>query len=63
MIRIIVRHDDAGMASNVGGSVLTKYKTFDISAPEVENYIKSRTTGYSHAQISGAEIIEWDQSK
>ena len=58
MIRIIVRIDDAGMAANVGGSVLTEHKTFDYELPEVEDFIKKNKGSYTQAQIEGWEIIE-----
>lgn len=57
MIRIIVRTDNAGMAANVGGSVLTSYRTFDVSLPEVERALRS---GHSlaHTQVAGVEVVE-----
>lgn len=57
MIRLIVRIDDAGMACNVGGSVLTTLKTFDIDHPALEAALKATGT-YAHAQLVGAEILE-----
>ena len=56
MLRLIVRADDAGMAANVGGAVLTTYQTFDVDLPDVEKAL--RTKGLSHAQLVGCEIIE-----
>ena len=58
MIRIIVRTDDAGMAANVGGDVLAKFRTFDLHLPELEAHINAvKGNSYAHAQIIGAEII------
>jgi hypothetical protein len=62
MLRIIVRTDDAAMASNVGGSVETTHKTFDICAPALEAYLKEKidfgSTKYSHRQIVGVEQLD-----
>lgn len=40
MLRLIVRSVDCGAACHVGGPVATKFATFDIDAPEVEQYLK-----------------------
>jgi len=59
MLRIIVKTDNAGMAGNVGGSVLEKFKTFDVELPEVEAHLNAvKGNGYAHAQVIGVEIIE-----
>jgi hypothetical protein len=52
MIQIIVQQDDAGMAANVGGHVLTTHRTFTIDAPELEAYLKENIN-YTHRQIIG----------
>ena len=57
MIRILVRVDDAGMAANVGGSVETKYKTFDVDLPELEKYLREDRGIYSHANVIGFELL------
>ena len=57
MIRIICRVDDASMAANVGGSVQTEFKTFDIEHPELEAWLKDVGT-YSQRYVAGAERIE-----
>ena len=54
-IRIIVRTDDAGMASNVGGAVLTRFKTFEIQAPELEEFLGEKLDMYGQRQIVGTE--------
>lgn len=56
MIRIIVQSCDAGMACNVGGSVLTTYKTFDVDLPEVEKFLAQKEM-YVQKQISGFEVL------
>jgi len=58
MIRIIVRTDDAAMAANVGGAVLTSYQTFDVDLPAIEAVLQKNKNSYSHSQIVGAEILE-----
>ena len=56
-LRIIVRTDDANMAANVGGSVLTTYRTFDVELPEVEQFLLSLESRFEHRQVSGVEIV------
>ena len=58
MIRILVRVDDAGMAANVGGSVETKHKTFDVELPEFEKYLRESSGTYSHANVVGVELLQ-----
>lgn len=60
MIRIICRLANAGMAANVGGAVLTKYRTFDVVLPEVEKYMREAVKEggtYAQYQIVGTEIL------
>lgn len=57
MIRIIIRTDDAGMAANIGGNVDTKYRTFDISAPEIEAFMREKLDSYSHRHFVGVELV------
>ena len=40
MIRVIVRTADANMAANVGGPVHVYHRTFDLEAPELEEYLR-----------------------
>jgi hypothetical protein len=59
-LRIVCREDDAGMAANVGGSVLTTLKTFDIEHPELEAWLREQHAPgmkYWHRQIVGVEIV------
>lgn len=59
MLRLIVQIDDAGMACNVGGAVLTTFKTFDVDLPDVEAALKpGGKNALYHSQIIGSEIIE-----
>lgn len=60
MLRIVVRTDDAGMAANVGGSVLTTIKTFDIEHPEIERLLRQEGRQYVHSQVVGIELLEAD---
>jgi hypothetical protein len=58
MIRIIVRSDNAGMAANVGGSVLTTFTSFDVDLPELEDALNiAKTNSYAHAQVVGVEVL------
>lgn len=57
MIRLIVRVDEAGMAANVGGSVLTTFHTFDVDLPGVEAVLTAKRDRYAHAQLVGAQIV------
>lgn len=56
-IRIIVRTDDAGMACNVGGGVHSEFRTFDIEAPEIENFLGQSLGTYAQRQIVGVENL------
>lgn len=60
MLRIIVQTDDAGMAGNVGGHVLTTHKTFMVDAPEIEEFLTRKETygTYGHRQVIGVEVVE-----
>lgn len=60
MIRIIVKTDGAAMAANIGGSVESKVKTFDVECPVVEAFLREKlpNPGYSHRQVIGIEILE-----
>ena len=40
MIRIICTETDFGDAANIGGPVIVRHKTFDIDAPEVEEWLR-----------------------
>jgi len=40
MLRIVVQTSDCGMAANIGGSVETTVKTFDVYLPELEAYLR-----------------------
>ena len=54
------RHDDAHMAANVGGAVLTRYRTLDIEHPALEEILTSGgfgETGFAHAQLIGCEVV------
>ena len=57
-MKILVRVDNAGMATNVGGSVETTYKTFDVELPDVEQYLRDARGTYSHANVIGVELLE-----
>jgi hypothetical protein len=58
MIRIIVRTSDCGAAAHVGGPVDLSFKTFDVSIPELEQFL-SEKRDYSAREVVGVEVIAW----
>jgi hypothetical protein len=59
-VRLILRRDDANMAANVGGAVLTSFVTIDIDHDELEAHLRSGgfgENGLSHTQLVGAEVL------
>lgn len=56
MIRFIVQTDDANMAVNVGGSVHTSYRTFDVDLPELEKHLKTGGV-YIERRLVGCELL------
>ena len=57
MIRFIVRTDNAGMAANVGGSVLTEFTTLDLEIPELERLLSEKLGSYCQRQVVGIELL------
>lgn len=58
MIRIIVRADDAALAANVGGSVKTTFKTFDLEFKELEVFLREGDKNpYGHRYVVGVEVV------
>ncbi len=61
MIRIIVETCDAGIAANVGGSVETTFRTFDVILPELEAFLRQPEGppkwSYSHRRVKGVEVL------
>ena len=57
MIRVVVETCDAGMAANVGGSVHTSIRTFDIEAPELEKFLRANMGTYGHRHVTGVECL------
>jgi len=60
MIRIVVRVDNANMAANVGGSVETTFRTFDVDIPALEAFLRAAQGRYSHANVLGIELLDDD---
>ena len=58
MIRIIVQTDDASMAANVGGNVLTTCKSFEIDAPALEQFLAEQ--GKENSLYVQRQIIGWE---
>ena len=57
MIRVIVETCDAQMAANVGGSVHTTFRTFDIEAPELDRFLRENLGLQCHRQVTGVELL------
>jgi hypothetical protein len=61
MVRILVKTDNAGMAANCGGSVLSTFESFDVDNPALEAALRitdiTEKMGYTHAQVIGAELL------
>lgn len=63
MLRIIVATTDAQRAAHVGGPVDVRHTTFDINAPEVEDFLAAfKNNQWIDRTLVGVEIIE-DASK
>ena len=56
MIRIVVQTANAGMAANVGGSVYTSLRIFDVELPALEAYLREDQGTYGHRQVIGVEL-------
>jgi hypothetical protein len=66
VIRFIVRRDNANMAANVGGAVLTTMHTVDADVPELERILVSggvSEISFEHTQLIGAEILIKDPTQ
>ena len=55
MLRFIVRQTDNGVAIHVGGPVHTKYHTFDMDIPRVEEFLRSDIGDVM--ELVGCEIL------
>ena len=59
MIRIICTEVDGNDAAHVGGPVHTRYRTFDVSLPELEEWIRARGTNeFTSRNVTGIELLE-----
>jgi len=56
MIRLIVTRSDIGAAVNIGGPVFQEHKTFDVSLPEVEAWLREEQGTYERRRFVGIEI-------
>jgi hypothetical protein len=45
------------MSANVGGSVETSWRTFDIEAAELEQFLRENIGTYGQRQVTGIELI------
>jgi hypothetical protein len=65
-LRIIVRESDIGAAANVGGPVNLQYRTFDIDAHEVIDYLEFNGVDdhrYQSREVLGSHIVEVPDGK
>ncbi len=63
MIRLITRMVDIGAAANVGGPVDSRFKTFDVLIPELEQYLKKNNCQYVSCEVIGVEVVDPDTPK
>ena len=69
MIRIVTKTDDAGMAANVGGSVWTSFRIFDVELPDLEAWLTrlepdgAGPNSYAHVQVIGVEVLQAPPAK
>lgn len=66
MLRIIIRTTDAGTAAHLGGpgtQIDVSFKTFDVSAPDVEDFLRQWNRPGSHIDrvVIGVEILDDEQ--
>lgn len=60
MLRIIVRTESCYGTIHVGGSPVSKFRTFDVELPEVEEALRSggfSENSYEVTQIVGVELL------
>lgn len=53
---VIVRWDDTGAASNVGGPVETEYRIFEVEMPEVAAFFREHENSFSAITILGVAV-------
>ena len=58
MLRLTVRTDDASMAANVGGAVLTTHRSFDVDLPALEAFLREKHHSLCHRQVVGYELLD-----
>ena len=56
MIRIIAQEACCAMASNVGGPVQVRCKTFDVDCPALEAFLAEKIQ-YAERQVLGVEVV------
>lgn len=56
MLRLIVQITDTGDAANVGGPVHTRYRTFDVDLPDVEELLAKREAWVTR-NLVGVELL------
>ena len=63
MIRLIIKLQDCFTAAHVkGADTETRYKTFDVVLPAVEEVLRP-VGSYNSSELIGAEILESESNK
>lgn len=58
-LRIIIQTSDYGTAANIGGPVITEFKTFDVPAPdELVEFMEKNRVKWRYAHFHGAELLD-----
>ncbi len=58
MLRLMIRITDSGAAANVmGAAAEVTWRTMDVSALEVEQFLAESNSGYTTAAVVGVEVL------
>ena len=57
MIRLLCAEDDAGMAANIGGAVVTTIRSFDGDVTAMEEWLTEKIGNYRQRRFVGIEIV------
>lgn len=60
-LRIICMDHEFGAAANIGGPTHTAYKTFDVEAPAIEEWLREQAA-YCQRSIVGVELVEKEKA-
>jgi hypothetical protein len=58
MLRLVCTEVDGNDAAHVGGPVHTRYRTFDVELPELEEWLRSRGPNeFTSRSVTGVEML------